>query len=39
MKMRKITAMGLSAIMAASMVPALPVMADDDSRKGLLLKL
>ena len=29
MKMRKIAAMGLSAVMAASMVPALPVMADD----------
>ena len=33
MKMRKITAMGLSAIMAASMVPALPVMADDAAGK------
>ena len=30
MKMRKIAAMGLSAVMAASMVPALPVMADDE---------
>ena len=38
MKMRKIAAMGLSAVMAASMVPALPVMADDASGKGLLLK-
>ena len=33
MKMRKIAAMGLSAVMAASMVPALPVMADDASGK------
>ena len=33
MKMRKIVAMGLSAVMAASMVPALPVMADDASGK------
>ena len=39
MKMRKIAAMGLSAVMAASMVPALPVMADDAAKKGLLLKL
>ena len=33
MKMRKIAAMGLSAVMAASMVPALPVMADDAAGK------
>ena len=39
MKMRKIAAMGLSAVMAASMVPALPVMADGYIWKGLLLKL
>ena len=31
--MRKIAAMGLSAVMAASMVPALPVMADDAAGK------
>ena len=33
MKMRKIAAMGLSAVMAASMVPVLPVMADDAAGK------
>ena len=33
MKMRKIAAMGLSAFMAAYMVPALPVMADDAAGK------
>ena len=33
MKMRKIAAMGLSAVMAASMVPALPVMSDDAAGK------
>ena len=33
MKMRKIAAMGLSAVMAVSMVPALPVMADDAAGK------
>ena len=39
MKMRKIAAMGLSAVMAASMVPALPVMADDASGKVYYLNL
>ena len=33
MKMRKIAAMGLSAVMATSMVPVLPVMADDAAGK------
>ena len=38
MKMKKVTAMGMAVLMAATMIPAVPAMADD-RRKGLLLKL
>ena len=33
MKMRKSMAMGLAAVMAASMIPAVPAMADDATGK------
>lgn len=32
MKMRKVTAMGLAAVMAASMVPAVPAMAESTGK-------
>ena len=38
MKMKKVTAMGMAVLMAATMIPAVPAMADD-AGKVLLLKL
>lgn len=38
MKMKKITAMSMAALMAATMIPSVPVMADG-GRKGLLPQL
>ena len=39
MKMRKSMAMGLAAVMAASMIPAVPAMADDATGKVILSEL
>ena len=36
MKMKKVTAMGMAVLMAATMIPAVPAMADDDGKVNYL---